>query len=188
MSVPSRSRLVTSVSNFATHASPIPDIIGLGGAIAGLAAGGAMAIVALLITLVLGGDVWIEAKAIAAPIFGPLVMRPGFELWPILVGTLLHFATSALLGAIYSIVTRRLLKLPSDLGVPVLAGLIYGFFIWSTAYFILLPVVNRYLRGQYAPAFIIQHLVYGVVLGLVYAVLRPSPYALSGQVPVGPER
>lgn len=150
--------------------------MGLGGAIAGLVAGLTMAIVGAILSLVLDGNLWVEAKQIAAPFFGPLVVRPGFDAGPVIVGTILHFATAALLGAVYSIVTRRILKLPSDVGVPVLAGLIYGFFLWSTAYFLLLPLVNPFLRGTYAPAFIIQHLVYGVVLGLVYAMLRPNPY------------
>lgn len=159
--------------------SGLPDVMGLGGAIAGLIAGLAMVIVSAITALIIGGSVWIEVKAIAAPFFGPTVMRPGFEAGPVLVGTFFHFAMSALLGAIYSITTRRILKLPSDVGVPVLAGLIYGFFIWAMAYFIILPVTNPFLRGAYAPAFIMQHLVYGVVLGLVYAMLRPNPYSLT---------
>ncbi|MBC8162785.1 MAG: hypothetical protein H7Z42_16360 [Roseiflexaceae bacterium] len=175
----SNSRTGQVATTFPAQRSWLPDVIGLGGAIAGLAGGAAMALVGVLTSLILGGNIWIEPKAIAAPFFGPTVMRPGFEFGPVLVGTILHFATAALLGAIYSIVTRRILKLPSDIGVPVLAGLIYGFFIWAVAYFLLLPLVNTFLRAQYAPAFIMQHLVYGVVLGLVYATLRPNPYALT---------
>lgn len=178
-------RNTVAVPRFTVKPSPLPDVIGLGGAVAGLVAGLAMAIVAMIVTAVIGGDIWLEAKAIAAPFFGPTVMRPGFEAGPVIVGTIIHFATSALLGAIFSIIKRRILKLPSDLGVPVLAGLIYGFFVWGIAYFLVLPVLNRFLLGQYAPAFIIQHLVFGVVLGLVYAVLRPNPYALSDQVRTG---
>lgn len=177
-------RSSAAAARFTVRPSPLPDIIGLGGAVAGLVAGAVMLLVAAILTAALGGDIWLEAKAIAAPFFGPTVMRPGFETGPVIVGTILHFATSALLGAIFSIVKRRILKLPSDLGVPVLAGLIYGFFIWALAYFIVLPLVNPFLRGQYAPTFILQHLVYGVVLGMVYAYLRPNPYALSGQAPL----
>lgn len=173
-----------ATSRFGVTTSPLPDIIGLGGAVAGIVAGFVMLVVAAILTAAMGGDIWLEAKAIAAPIFGPGVMRPGFEAGPVIVGTIIHFAVSALLGAIFSIIKRRVLKLPSDLGVPVLAGLIYGFMVWSAAYFIILPIINPFLRGQYAPTFIIQHLVYGVVLGLVYAYLRPNPYALSGQAPI----
>ena len=177
MKTTSRTKLVAAPAM--ARRSGLPDVMGLGGAIAGLVAGLAMIIVSVVTALIIGGSIWIEVKAIAAPFFGPTVMRPGFEAAPVLVGTFFHFAMAALLGAIYSITTRRILKLPSDVGVPVLAGLIYGFFIWAMAYFIILPLINPFLRGTYAPAFIMQHLVYGVVLGLVYAMLRPNPYALS---------
>lgn len=178
-----RSNLVAAAPLTAS-VSRLPDVIGLGGALAGLAGGLAMAVVGMLLAVLLGGDIWIEAKAIAAPFFGPEVMRPGFEAGPVIVGTIFHFATAALLGSVYSITVRRILKLPSDVGVPVLSGLIYGFFIWAVAYFLLLPIVNPRLLGTYAPAFIAQHLAYGIVLGLVYAVLRPMPYATSGQAPI----
>ena len=77
---------------------------------------------------------------------------------------------------IFGIVTRRALRLTSDYGVPVLAGLIYGLLVWLIAYFIVLPVVDPLLRETYAPSFIVQHIVYGAVTGLLYSWLRPEPY------------
>jgi len=41
----------------------------------------------------------------------------------------------------------------------------------------LVAALNPLLLAIYAPAFIIQHIVYGTVTGLIYAVLRPQPYA-----------
>ena len=61
--------------------------------------------------------------------------------------------------------------------MPVLAGLIYGLMIWFVAYFLVLPVLNPAMLDTYAPSFVIQHMVYGVVTGLIYSVLRPAPYA-----------
>jgi len=158
-------------------ASPIPDVIGLGGAIAGLAGGVAMAVVAALLSASMGQDIWHESKRIAAIVYGPAALaQPGFDLGPVLVGTLIHLIVAALLGAIFGIVTRRWLHLTSDFGTPVLAGLIYGLMIWMVAYFVVLPLLDPALMELYAPAFIIQHVVYGVVLGLVYMWLRPLPY------------
>ena len=157
--------------------SPLPDIVGLGGAIAGLAGGVAMAAVAALLSISIGQDMWHESKRIAAIVYGPAALaQPGFDLGPVLVGTLLHLIVSALLGAIFGIVTRRILHLTSDFGTPILAGLIYGLLIWMVAYFIVLPIFNPALLDVYAPAFIIQHVVFGIVTGLVYLWLRPSPY------------
>jgi len=160
-----------------SSASPLPDVIGLGGAIAGLAGGVAMAIVAALLSASMGQDIWHEPKRIAVIVYGPAALASsGFDPGPVLVGSLIHLLVAALLGAIFGIVTRRWLHLTSDFGTPVMAGLVYGLLIWMVAYFAVLPLVNPVLLEVYAPAFIIQHVVYGVVLGLVYMWLRPEPY------------
>ena len=160
-----------------SSASPIPDVIGLGGTIAGLAGGVAMTVVAALLSASMGQDIWHEPKRIAVIVYGPAALAgSGFELGPVLVGSLLHLLVSALLGALFGIVTRRWLHLTSDFGTPVMAGLVYGLLIWMVAYFVVLPLINPVLLEVYTPAFIIQHVVYGVVLGLVYMWLRPEPY------------
>ena len=157
--------------------SPLPDVIGLGGALAGLAGGLAMAVVAALLSASMGQDIWHESKRIAAIVYGRAAFAgSGFEPGPVLVGTLIHLLVSALLGAVFGIVTRRWLHLTSDFGTPVLAGLIYGLMVWLAAYFVVLPLLNPALLEVYAPAFIIQHAVYGIVMGLVYMWLRPQPY------------
>jgi hypothetical protein len=158
-------------------ASWLPDIPGLGGSLAGVGGGLVMIVVAALLTTALGEDVWREPREIAQPLFGSAAAAGAA---PIVVGTLLHFLLSALFGAIFSIISRRLLRLPSDYGVPVVAGLIYGLMLWVLAYFVVLPILNPALLDTYAPSFIIQHLVYGVVTGLIYAQLRPAPYAHIG--------
>jgi hypothetical protein len=157
--------------------SPLPDIVGLGGALAGLGGGLAMAIAGAVISVSLGGDIWLEAKQIAAVLYGPAVVaQPGFVAGPVIVGTLLHLLVSTVLGAIFGIMTRRVLHLTSDFGTPLMAGLIYGMLIWVLGYFVVLPLVNPLLLETYAPAFVIQHLIYGAVTGLLYTWLRPQPY------------
>jgi hypothetical protein len=161
-------------------ASPLPHSIGLGGALAGLIGGMAMALVAALISLVERQDIWREAKAIASVVLGAQALaQDGFAAVPVLIGTLIHLIISMLLGALFAIVTRRWLQLPSDFGIPLLAGLSYGLLVWLIAYFVVLPVVDVWLLESYAPAFIVQHIVYGSVTGLCYAWLRPSPYDAS---------
>jgi len=155
----------------------LPDIIGLGGACAGVFGGLAMALVEALIARATGQDIWRESKQIAAVGYGASAeARPGFAAGPVVVGSLIHLALSALLGAVFAIVTRRVLRLTSDFGTPLITGLIYGLIIWMAAYFIVLPTFDPLLLDSYAPAFIVQHLVYGLVTGLVYTWLRPYPY------------
>ena len=99
---------------------------------------------------------------------------------PVLIGTLIHLTAATLLGALFGIVTRRVFRRTSEFGTPLLVGLIYGIFVWFVTYFFVLPLIDPLLReGSYAPAFIIQHIVYGVVTGLCYTWLRPSPYDVS---------
>jgi len=167
----------TSPSNVRPIPSPIPNVIGLGGAIAGLGGGLAMALVGALLSSALDGDIWRESKEIASVFYGRAALaEPGFVFGPVFTGTLLHLLVSAVLGAIFGIVTRRVLQLTSDFGTPVLVGLIYGLLIWVLAYFVVLPLLAPTLLDTYAPSFIIQHLVYGGVTGLLYTWLRPSPY------------
>jgi hypothetical protein len=153
--------------------SPLPDIVGLGGAVAGIGGGIAMALVGALIALATGTDVWLAPKLIASAIGGSANVSPGFELGPVALGSLLHLINSALLGALFGIVVRRIFKLPSSFGIPLVSGLIYGLAIWFVAYFMVLPILNPGLSAVYAPAFIIQNLTYGVVLGILYSYLRP---------------
>ncbi|HEU4322304.1 MAG TPA: DUF6789 family protein [Roseiflexaceae bacterium] len=168
---------MSSTIEASKSAARIPEIPGLGGALAGLAGGAAMAVVAAIISASIGGDIWLEAKQIATMVYGPeAATASGFVAGPVIAGTLIHFLFSMLFGSFYSLLTRRLLQLPTDFGTPILSGLIYGMMVWMLAYFVVLPVMDSALMQTYAPAFIVQHLVYGVVLGLVYAALRPQPY------------
>src|SRR5207253_1528484 len=101
-----RMSLSTSpMRNSRSAVTRLPDVIGLGGALAGLAGGLAMAVVAALIAASMGQDIWHEAKGIAAIVYGPAALAaPGFDLGPVLVGSLIHLLVSALLGAIFGIV------------------------------------------------------------------------------------
>ncbi|HJZ48709.1 MAG TPA: DUF6789 family protein [Roseiflexaceae bacterium] len=170
----------SATANTRAAVSPLPDIIGLGGALAGLIGGLAMALVAALMAFVQRQDIWREAKAISIVVLGPqAAAQPGFAALPVLTGTLIHLIIAMLLGALFGIVTRRWLHLPSDFGIPLVAGLSYGLLVWLIAYFVVLPLADPWLLDSYAPAFIVQHIVYGSVTGLCYAWLQPSPYDAS---------
>jgi hypothetical protein len=157
--------------------SPAPTMLGLGGALAGLTGGVAMMISAALLAGAKGYDIWFQLKAIASLVLGPsAIATTGFVAGPVLAGVLVHLAVAALLGALFALVTRRLFRLPSDVGVPAVTGLTYGLLIWLVAYLVA-PALIPQLMVVAAPAFIIQHIVYGTLTSLVLAVLRPQPYA-----------
>jgi len=161
--------------------SLLPERLGLAGALAGLGGGLAMTIVSALLTRALDQDLWLQPKVIASLVLGSsATTSAGFAAAPVLLGLLIHLAVAALLGVLFELFMRRITRLPSDYGVPEVAGLAYGLLIWLAAYFIVLPLLAPALLSIYAPALLIQHLVYGAVTGLLYAVLRPQPYASMG--------
>ena len=167
----------TSPTALPAQTNKLPSMLWVSGALAGLGGGIAMALIAAMISLVVGQDLWLEAKQIAAFLYGPaMASQSGFVAGPVLVGSLIHLVISAALGAVFGVLFGRVLHLPTDIGVPLLSGIIYGMLIWVLAYFIVLPLANSTLEATYAPAFIIQHLVYGGVTGLIYTRLKPAPY------------
>ena len=159
----------------------LPDRLGLAGALAGLGGGLAMAIIGALLTHVLNQDFWLQLKLIDSLVLGaPVAAQAGFAAGAVVVGLLIHLAVAALLGALFEVGLRRLARLPSDFGVPEMAGLVFGLVIWVVAYFVALPLLAPALLEIYAPALIVQYLVYGAVTGLAYGVLRPQPYLSMG--------
>jgi hypothetical protein len=160
------------------HSAPLAGRVGLAGALAGLGGGLAMALVAALLTGALDQDLWLQPKVIASLVLGsPASEAAGFALGPVALGLLIHLLVAMLLGVLFARFMHRVARLPSDFGVPEVAGVAFGFLIWAAAYFVVLPVAAPGLLSIYAPALLIQHLVYGASTGLVYAWLCPRPYA-----------
>ena len=154
-----------------------PNVVVLGGAIAGVGGGLAMAITGFLIAAVLGLDSWLGPKEIAALVYGPAaITQPGFVVGPVVAGIVLHVLVAGALGAMFEIVYHRILHLTTAFGLPVYAGLIAGIWLWVANYFVVLPVLNPGLTETSAAAFLVQHLLYGTVTGLLDIRLRPTPY------------
>src|SRR6476620_5863357 len=125
----------------------LPDVVGLGGAVAGFLAGTVMVILSPVLSLLSGISVWTPPKLIAATWFGPAVANtPDFDVGPVLVGTATHFAISIVLGLVFGIVFHRWLHLTTDFGTPILVGLCYGLLIFLLGYAFFLPVFNPTVR------------------------------------------
>ncbi|HEY1013672.1 MAG TPA: hypothetical protein VGE07_13255 [Herpetosiphonaceae bacterium] len=143
------------------------------GAFAGLCGGLAMGIVSLLIAFAKGISIWTPLQEIAG-VFSTRLSAgaAGFQFVPVLTGTVVHFALSALLGVLFAAVYRGVLDLPSTLGFPLVYGFIFGVLIW----FISDQALNGGLISatDYTPEFVAQHLVFGSVTGLVFGMLRPA--------------
>jgi hypothetical protein len=158
--------------------APMPDMIGLAGAIAGLGGGLAMTLIGALLTHALDQDHWLQLKVIASVVLGPAVIaQSGGGAGPIIIGMLIHLGLAALLGALFELLMRRITRQKPNYGLPEVAGPVYGLLIWLVAFFVVIPLLVPLLLQIYAPALLIQHLVYGAVTGLLYSMLRPQPYS-----------
>src|SRR4051812_15819981 len=84
--------------------APLPDRIGLAGALAGLGGGVAMTLIGALLSHALDQDVWLQLKVIASLVLGPAVAAQlGFVAGPIIIGALIHLGLAAVLGALFEI-------------------------------------------------------------------------------------
>lgn len=162
----------------------LPDVAGLGVAVAGLLSGLVMIVLSPFLSFVTGIGIWEPPKLIAATVYGSSVLdRPGFVIGPVLVGTAIHLVTSLVLGFLFGLFFHRFLHMTTDFGMPMLFGLCYGLVIFVIAYFLILPVLNVTLLDSSQSPVLAQNMIYGICLGLFYTWLRPEPYdyARSGR-------
>jgi len=146
------------------------------GALAGLAGGLAMGVLAFFIAgnYAADIDIWAPVKHIAGIVYpAEVVTRPGFDVMPVVVGTLIQFVVASLLGVVFAVLYRRVLQLPFQLGLPFLMGGVYGLGLWALT-FLFLPRLNPVMAAADKPAFLLAHAVYGIVLGLMYERLHPK--------------
>ncbi len=157
--------------------SGFPLVVRFGGTIAGLGGGLAMMISGVSIGVMFGHDSWLEPKEIAAIVDASVAgVQPDFVVGPLFLGLAIHFLVTALLGTIFDIVYHRILHLTTDFGLPTYIGLAYGLWLWFASYFVVLPALGAGLTEVNAAPFLVQHIVFGVVTGLLYLWLAPEPY------------
>jgi uncharacterized membrane protein YagU involved in acid resistance len=93
----------------------------------------------------------------------------------VLVGWLVHLLNSALFGAVYAVLFGRLIATWAG---AIITGLIYGVFWWVLGALLIMPawlgakdMIFHVGTTQWQS--LMGHLVYGLLLGIVYAALRP---------------
>lgn len=157
-------RMRTARTNEVTRTNRLDtkDAVG-GGVSAGMVGGLVLWIFLMILTAASGGSIWSVTKGAAAPFLE--ATSPGFELGPVLLGTLLHFAISAAWGATFGVLAYGLGR-----GATVAAGLGWGLVVWLVMYYVVLPLAGLGAVVAATPAFmaILAHLVFGLALGLAF--------------------
>ena len=123
------------------------------GALAGIIAGMVMSMVAMGFAMMMGQGLWAPPKMIAATLLDRSGLdRPGFQMIPVMVGMMIHFATAVGFGVIFSLFGGRL-----SYGRAIGWGVVYGLAIWLFMQFIGLPIINPVMAGMPYLPFAIEH-------------------------------
>jgi hypothetical protein len=138
-------------------ASKAGDQVIVDGLLAGMAAGTAM-----ILFLILVGWMFSEPPSAILARFSP-AQQP----WQ---GLLLHLGMSAVYGVAFRLAgyyTHGLWGWHNEPLLAMLAGVIYGSFLWLLSGLVLLSVETSPFASLPVPSFAVAHLVYGVVLGVM---------------------
>jgi hypothetical protein len=143
----------------------------IAGAISGIAAGTTMGLTAVIVSLAHGFGLSAPFNDVAGALFPGIISQTGsLNAQTVVVGILIHFTISVLLGMLFTTLYSGVFKLTFDYGTPLMLGLAYSWIIWMMVRFVFLPLLQS---GVYeVPAFIIAHGVFGVTLGLAYPIVR----------------
>lgn len=146
-----------------------------GGAAAGAIAGAVLTIFMTVMALVKGLDVWSSVfKGASAPFFGEAATQPGFDLWPVVVGAICHFAVSIGWGLLFGLLFYGVSK-----PATVLAGALWGIVVWLGMFYVVLPVVGLGEMARQAPVLsgIIYHVVFGLAVGVGFLPFQQRKHA-----------
>jgi len=138
------------------------------GAVAGLGAGAAMWLVAMVAAQ---GDLGFTAplRLVAASLLGEAALDTGAIFGPLALGALLVAVTSVLFGLIYASILRE----GADVFQAALLGAAYAVALWAVTWFVLVRVLDPILFVSTGAAHMLAlHIVYGVILGVLVPTLR----------------
>lgn len=158
------------------------------GLIAGALGGALMGIVLMLGSGMLGRGLWTPLQQI-----GAVVLRDRWQEMGVLaavLGVLVHFAFSALLGGIFALVTRRI----EARSLLAMMGIVYAGLVYVVMTFLVLPWADPwFIYRTHVGRLLVGYAVFGVTLGLalpsaeqMLAERREHGPRMTGRPRVGP--
>ena len=137
---------------------------------AGAVAGIVLSVFMTTMSVAQNTDLWVGAKTAAAPFLGERALQPGFDGPAVLIGTLTHFAVSIGWGAVFGALAYGLSG-----GVTVAAGVFWGFVVWVTMYYVVLPLAGLPQIAASMPVgnAIFEHVLFGVSVGIAFLPFQP---------------
>lgn len=148
-------------------------------AVAGIAAGVVFAVLEALLTLSMGGSAWTPLWMTAAIVMGHGVAAQvaTFSAGIVLVGLVVHFVLSVILGLILAAIMAPF-NLDSSVGMASLAGVIFGLAVY---------LINLYGMTGFFPWFIQARGALSLVTHLLFGLVAADVYLQYGKRAAGPE-
>ena len=141
------------------------------GAIAGLVGGIVSAVWGLVMSPVLGTDVFRETRLAAVPLLGRASLEPGNAAAALLVGGASHFGVSIAWGMVFALVSY-----PASPLAMFGFGALFGAAVWRMMYDLVLPIVGAawIVEGFSTARALTEHVVFGIgtALGLLWVRRR----------------
>ena len=157
------------------------DTVVVHGSLAGLAAGLMLGLATVTGTLILSGSAWLPFRFASAFVVGPDALEPAFPLAAAVpLGLAIHFSLSALFGVLFVGLLSSTFQLSARRWLLMAYGAAFGFGIWEVDFLAAVPTFFPYLVDQLDLATQIwvgiaaYVLVFGPVLGLYVAIVRPG--------------
>ncbi len=157
-------------------------------AIAGMLAGATMAMFAMIVAWLADDGFWAPPRAITAVFFGEEYLGRGFA-GSVVAGAGIHMVLSAAFGMVYAVLLGVIApRLP--LLVQLAGGVVWGLVLWALNTFAIAPALpggELFTEAMPAWAWFVGHLLFGMVLALVYAAWRHETTALTPRATGGRE-
>jgi hypothetical protein len=134
-----------------------------GGTVAGLVGGVLLGAFNLLMDLVRGRDLWVGIKVAAYPFVRDRALLPGFELGPVLQGSITHLGISVIWGVLFGLIAFGMSR-----SATVSFGILWGIVAGIGMLYIVLPLASASVLARGVPTVLVigQHLIFGLGLGL----------------------
>ncbi|HEX7021857.1 MAG TPA: hypothetical protein VF171_03300 [Trueperaceae bacterium] len=151
------------------------------GILAGLVAGVALALAQALISLAQGSGILGPFRLVASLMLGERAFAPD-ESVALLVGSglVIHFVLAVVFGLLFVWLLALFFQLSARSSLLVLYGLLYGFLLFEVNFLAVLPLLFPKLVPRFGitallwRGIVCYSLVYGPVLGMMMARLRPG--------------
>lgn len=142
-----------------------------GGALSGLIAGLAMALVLAIHAQIVGTGFFTPIQAMAAMFMGPEAMAGGFG--TVLMGLIVHLVVSAILGIVFAFLVNP----ETSGGYAFFGGLVFALVIWAAMTYLILPGANPVLLSEvmrHPGAWAFSWMVFGGVLAATPSLERAT--------------